>query len=509
MYNSGSVLYVLVEDNSLAQFLDRTLTLTMLRSMPLKVIPCGGWNGVFTQYERLIQNECAANQIVPILDSDTIERRVPRKSTLLDNLNLFRLSYDLEYAFENWMIAEALLQLQSSPFGEELTPRNYLALEHLIQRARSLSVQGSGPLYQCLEQCCREEYAHQGNDRSMFVSPSKVELASAVAEIVYSTGDFPSELALLVQHLERTAKSLGLVSDSANVTPSSMVLHYETVAALKLTGKILVSIVGHRPSLWLINLDKPEINPIKNNREISYASWSVNSNLIAGGARIHDSPEHKRGSILIFEESGIEKGWVSTHTSIGTESRPCWWPDGYSLLLYTHQGTTFRVTRDSKRWKQLYSDATASHCVSSTGRIARTRYDGNHYFLEVGSRDGNEPYQIIPNTTDVRGTVSWSHSGRYLAFANHTDINNRIGDVCIYDFHTQKTKYLTSHNGFPYFVCFSPDERFILFTWSKRNGHSSLRVVEIESSKVSNLLDGVPSELVIGCHGWCSTQDML
>lgn len=506
MNNSAPILHVLVEDDSLAEFLTHTLELTSLRSISVKIIACGGWNGVFIHYESLVKSGLDANWIIPIIDADTIEEHLPRKRAVLDNPNLLRLSYDLEFAFENWMLAEALLQLQFSPFGDDQSPLNYLACENEVQHARSISIQESRPLYLCLVQCFRDEYACQGNDKTKFVPPSKMNLSKAVAEIVYATREFPPELALLIKHLERIAKTLGLALTSSKMASNSMMLHRNAITAAKLSGKVLVSILGQRDSyLWSLDLDKCELHPINNKREISYASWSPNGKLIAGGARMHDSVEHKRGSVLIIEENGAEKGWVSTRTSIGSESLPCWWPDGQSLLLRTDKGT-FKASCDSKHWKQLYPNGTAYHCISRNGQIARTVYRDNRYYIEISSNDGNEPYSTIPDTTDVRSAVSWSSSGRYIAFANHTNINNYIGAVCVHDCRTHFTKFLTSHNGFPYFVCFSPDERFILFSWRDHQGLSSLRVVNIESRKVSILLDEVPSDLVFGCHAWRSSN---
>lgn len=507
MNNSAPMLHVLVEDDSLAEFLNHTLELTALRSVSVEIIPCGGWNGVFIHYESLVQSGLDPNWIVPIFDADTIEEHLPRKRSVLDNQNLLRLSYDLEFAFENWMLAEALLKLQFSPFGDDQSPRNYLACENEVQHARSISIQEGRPLYLCLVQCFRDEYARQGNDRTTFVPPSKMKLSKAIAEIVLSTREFPQELALLVKHLESIAKTLGLALTPSEMASNSMMLHRDAIMAAKLSGKVLVSILGQRDShLWILDLDKCKLHQINNNREISYASWSPNGTLIAGSARMHDSPEHKRRSVLIIEENGAEKGWVSTRTSIGSESLPCWWPDGQSLLLRTDKGTC-KASYDSKHWKQLYPNETAYHCISRNGQIVRTIYRDNRYYIEIGSSDGNEPYYTVPDTTDVRSAVSWSPSGRYIAFANHTNINNYIGAVCFHDCRTHTTKFLTSHYGFPYFICFSPDERSILFSWRDHQGHSSLRVVNIESRKVSILLDGVPSELVFGCHAWHSANE--
>src|SRR6266508_4841266 len=108
MSEADPTVHVLVEDDSLAAFLDRTLELTSLRSTSLEVIACGGWTGVFAHYAHLIQAGREPKRIVPVLDADTIEQRAPYERAVLDSPNLIRLSYDLEFAFENWMLSEAL-----------------------------------------------------------------------------------------------------------------------------------------------------------------------------------------------------------------------------------------------------------------------------------------------------------------------------------------------------------------------------------------------------------------
>jgi len=501
--SKSDLVYVLVEDDGLEVFLSRTLELTLILSDLIVVIPCGGWTGVFAYYERLVDSGCDPKQIVPILDADTIEERSPRERAVLDSPNLFRLSQDLEFAFENWMLAEALIPW--SPYGSEQTPQNYSACEHLVQKARSTSVRGGGTLYQHLEQFCREEYARQGLDQTAFVPPGKMELALAVSKIVRSTREFPRELGALVRHLERVVRDAGLDLAPSRIAPNSITLCTETIEAAKLSGKVLVSMSGGRyPSLWLIDFDRQEFRPFAaGSREMAYASWSPDGKLIAGMAIMHASPEYRRKSVLIVEESGVERGWVSTRTSVGVEGHPCWYPDGLSLLLRTDKGT-FQVSCDAKRWKQLYKES-AFHCISRNGRIARTVYRDGHYYLEIGSRGGNTPYHTVPGTTDVRGAVSWSPSGRYVAFANHmSNTSNAVGSVCIYDCPNRITRFLTSHYGHPYFVCFSPDERLVLFTWRDRQ-ERSLRIVDIESRAVSIVLDNTP-ELIIGCHAWRITN---
>lgn len=487
MPESAPMIRVLVEDDSLAEFLARTLEVTRIGLASVDVIACGGWTGVFAHYDRLIKSGCNPKQIVPVFDADTIEQRPPRKRAVLDNPNLFRLSYDLESAFENWMLAEALLPW--SPFGKERDPRNYLVCEGLVQRARSAGTRKGG-LYKSLELCCREEYARQGCDPTTFVPPSKMELALAVAEIVCSVREFPPELDALVKHLEDIARITGLNLAPLHKARNPMTLCSDAIKAARLSGQVILSVSGQPyPHLWLADFDKLEICPI---REMAYASWSPDGKLIAGMARMHTSPEYTRKSVLVIEASGIEKGWISTHAPIGSEGHPCWYPGGQSLVLRTDKGT-FKVSCDAKRWKWLYEEA-AFHCVSRTGRIARVRSSS----LEIGSRGGNEPYQPVSDATDVCGAVSWSPSGRYIAFVNH--ISHDRGAVCIYNCRDHTTKFLTSYNGFPYFVCFSPDERSVLFTWRDRQGHS-LRVVDIESYVVSVILDSA-FELIVGCHAW-------
>src|SRR5262249_42162566 len=152
--------------------------------------------------------------------------------------------------------------------------------------------------------------------------------------------------------------------------------------------------------------------PFGGGRQLSYASWSPDGSMVAGTGRFFS---HRRNTILILNADGSERNWVSTRTSNGAEDNPCWFPDGRRVLFRTGEGTTCRATHDGEQWRMVYSLGTAHHCVSPEGRIARTVYRNDKYHVEIGGKDGNEPYGPVPGTTDVRGAVSWSRTGRYLA----------------------------------------------------------------------------------------------
>jgi len=495
---------VLVEEESLVAFLDRTINLIVPESIQLEVISCNGWTEVFTRYAQLIQAGRKPLTIVPILDADTITHTTPANRAVLDNPNLFRLSYDLEFSYENWMLSEALIQLKCSPYGVDRSPQNFVACERLIQKARVATVQSGGTLLRQIEHYCREEYVRQDRDPTTFVLPSKKAMALCIAEIVRSTGQFPLELAALIHHLERTSRALGLKLKSAPTQANANSLNYALIDSEKLTGKILVSFSGHDyPLLWVIDLEARAVKPFaEGNRKMSRASWSPNGKLIAGQAPMEAFPECRRKSVLIIDENNLEKTWLSTRTPVGAEADPCWFPDGNYVAIRTGEGSTIKVSNDSKQWKELYQAPTAFHCVSSHKRIARTIYRNDHYFLEVSSREAREPFEQVPDTTDVRGAVSWSPTGRYTAFVNQ--VSDGVGSVCLYDNCKRTTRFLSSHYGWPYFVSFSPDERFVLFSWREKALQPSLRIVDVKTNAVLTLLENALSEPILGCHAWKS-----
>jgi WD40 repeat protein len=81
-------------------------------------------------------------------------------------------------------------------------------------------------------------------------------------------------------------------------------------------------------------------------------------------------------------------------------------------------------------------------------------------------------------------------------------IDSERGAICIYDVRKNETSYITSHDGSPYFVCYSPDERIVLYTWrDASSGHRSLRLVEIGSGKVYEIFQAIP-DIALSCHCW-------
>ena len=337
-----------------------------------------------------------------------------------------------------------------------------------------------------------DEYARQGSERSGYWLASKVELAKAAANIVRATGEFPPELVALLGHVEAIARASGIELVQPQVPAG---------AAAGLTGKALVSLMsGTFMDLWVLDFDRRVFEPFGGGgKQLSYASWSADGSMIAGTGRIF---RDRRNAILILNADGSERNWVSTRTSKGAEDNPCWFPDGRRVLFRTGEGTTCCASHDGEQWRTVYSLATAHHCVSLKGRIARTVYRNDKYHVEIGGKDGNEPYEAVPGTTDVRGAVSWSRTGRYLAIANL--IESGRGAVCIHDYGARErtTTFLTSHNGKPRSVCFSPDERHVLYTWRDRQGHWLVCAVNVETREISIVVPGRLPEPIIGCHAW-------
>lgn len=486
-------LYVLVEDDGLEYLLTRILPVFNVSENDVKVISGRGWTKLFSTYEELTKTTgIPPENIIPVLDADTIEENKPKgRSAVLDNPNLFRLHIDLEFSFDNWIIAESMINLKSSPFAINRTPINFSKCQTLIQTARTNCVNNRIGMYKAINEECKKEYSKSGKDASSFILPSKMEIAQAVTDILTRTKTLPPEIQNLIQII---AKNVGVNIESNNENePRFPDLNLRALDEAKPVGKVLLSVF---PKLFVLDFNKKSLTEISDNN-IARANWSPDGNMIATEARREN---HKPNSILLLEESGRMEGWVSRNISTAPEAEPCWFPNVKHILVRTDAGS-YIASIDSKSWKQVYKDATAYHCVSSSGRVSRTTYDqsSGKYFAEVGKKNANDPYQKVPNTTDVRGNVSWSGSGKFIAFANLID--SERGAVCIYDGHQNESMYITSHDGNPYFVCFSPDERFVLYTWQDLFGHKSLRLVEVNSGLQHEIFRSVP-DIALSCHGW-------
>ncbi len=260
-----------------------------------------------------------------------------------------------------------------------------------------------------------------------------------------------------------------------------------------LSGKILMSTF---PTLWSVVISENVVTVNRlSDRNIVNANWSHEGEIIA--SEVQNDLSKIAHSILLLDKNGQELKSLTRNVVNGYEAVPCWWPDSKSVVVKTDKGTC-NATLDSKNWPVLYNESTACHCVSKTGRIARTVHKNDRYYLEIGGKGGKGPFKLIDGTTDVRGNISWSPSGNHVAFANL--INYERGAICIYSFLGDNVQYITSHDGYPYYVCFSPDERFILYTWNDLKGNSSVRAIEIQSGRIITIFD--QAKVVIGCHAW-------
>jgi WD40 repeat protein len=491
---SNYKLYVLVEDDGLEYMLNGFLPILNIPHHDVKVISGRGWTKLFSTYEQLTnQTGISPGIIIPVLDADTIQENRPKgKSDVLDNPNLFRLNFDLEFAFDNWILAEALINLNASPFESTRTPTNFSKCQALVQAARVNCVKNGPGMYKALDKECKAEYSKLGKDPTSFVLPSKMEIAKAITEILIRTNTLPDEIKNLVQIIAKKIEvDLALNKEKEPQFPD---LNLKALEECKPDGKVLLSIF---PKLFILDFDKKSLTEFSDNH-IARANWSPDGKLIASEAKRENI---KPNSVLLLKENGEIKGWVSRQISTAPEAEPCWFPDGNQILVRTEAGS-YIASLDAKNWKQVYKDATAFHCVSINGRIVRTTYDqsSGKYFAEVGKKNAGDSYLKIPHTTHVEGAVSWSSSGMFVAFANMID--NERGAVCIYDVRQNESIYITSHNGSPYFICYSPDERFVLYTWrDASSGHRSLRLVEIGSGKVYEIFHAI-SDIALSCHCW-------
>lgn len=496
-------LYIIVEDDGFKLFLDRSLHITFLSEDSVQIVAGGGWTNLFNRYKGLLDSGIDPSIIIPIIDADTLGEANPRENReVLANPNLIRLHRDLEFSFDNWMIAEALIDLNSSPFTNDRDPLNFSKCFRLVNVARQVSIKEDIQFYRALNETFKDEYAAVGKgDRSACVLPSKVELAKAVAEIVARNRIFPEELARVAAQIEEIAviNDTGIRKDEKfGFGKFSPEIRKEN----RLEGKVLVSLGG---KLWIIDFNLLQIYAFNDDTSwhINKSCWSHDGRFVASEA--YKNNKRTRG-VIIFGEDGTEKEFLTRNVTYGSESEPCWFSDDKSVLIKTEKGLC-RKFIGSYDWPLVLgteTGTTSSQCVSLHGRIAINRYDkatGN-YFLHIGARDAREPYDKVAGLTDTRAGVAWSSDGQHVAFVNHID--SERGAVCIYDNRSKKVEYITSHDGFPNYLCFSPENKFIIYTWRRaKDGYRELRLVDVSSRRIVVLFHEIP-DMIIGCHAWKS-----
>jgi hypothetical protein len=393
---SNYKLYVLVEDDGLECILNGTLPIFNILQNDVCIIPGRGWTKLFSTYDELTKGAgIDPGIIIPVLDADTIQANKPKgKWTVLDNPNLFRLNIDLEFTFDNWILAEALISLNASPFESNRTPTNFSKCQALVQAARVNCIKNGLGMYKALDKECKGEYSKLGRDPTSFVLPSKMETAKAITEILIRTNTLPVEIKNLVQNI---AKKIGVdLALNREKEPRFPDLNLKTLEECKLDGKVLLSIF---PKLFILDFNKKSLTEFSGNY-IARGNWSPDGNLIASEARRENK---KPNSVLLLKENGEIKGWISRQISTAPEAEPCWFPDGNQILVRTEAGS-YIASIDAKNWKRIYKDATAYHCVSINGQIVRTTYDqpSGKYFAEVGKKNAGDPYHKIPHTTPCR-----------------------------------------------------------------------------------------------------------
>lgn len=490
-------LHIIVEDDGLAHILRETLAMTLL-PVPeeINIVEGGGWTSMFVRYNELIEKGVDSTRIIPILDGDTVADRNPRSGNdMLLNPSLVRLYKDLEYAYDNWMVAEAIVEMDSLLFDGDFSPKSLVSCLSLIISARRNSSQGRIPFYVSLENECKEYYERRGGERTAFVLPTKVELAKKIAEISLRNRIFPEQLDKIVQHVESVASAKGIELLPIKVQLVSHIT--ETVKSEpELHGKILISVGGR--FLWVLDLDVHKFYRVPSDDRLNFgkASWSPDGEMIACAV--------KAKGVLIIKSDGTGQRTLSRNVSYGYETNPCWFPTGQSILINTELGLC-RKNLSSIDWPIVFPTdhgTIADDCVSRSGRIAVNHYnrtDGK-YYLHVGGRDATMPYERVPNINDTRAGVSWSPDGRTVAFVNQID--SERGAVCVYDNGNKKTRFVSSHDGLPRYVSFSPDGRFVVYTWQDtKTNYQELRAVDVISRKITILMTNV-SDFLIGCHAW-------
>jgi hypothetical protein len=162
-----------------------------------------------------------------------------------------------------------------------------------------------------------------------------------------------------------------------------------------------------------------------------------------------------------------------------------------------HNGPVLSVSVDGERWSECLGDDTGVFCQAA-GRFRARTVQGERYSLELGrSWSALSP---VGGVNDVRGRISWSHAGDQLAFTEY-QLSGERGCIAVVNKQDRHPQVATPLAWSPYWVSWSPDDRFVAFSCLAGHGDRPLRVVDVKTGEVRCLLHSM-SEIVMGCRAW-------
>lgn len=482
---------VLFEDKGTANFFERLRGELGLERVTLEV--GGGWTKTYRRYEQLAQHNDPM-QIVPILDADTITKHAPSTRAILRNPNKFRFSHDFEWAFCDWMLADAItLFLESACAPLSLRDgATIVDLEQVVRMARNRARATKTSIYSALKAALASWLNDRGIDPTSFPLPEKARLANVLGSRLAGLHVLPHELEQAACRIQHVAGGGGSPESqrAAWSTKADGVVE-STVRDLNLSGRILLTINGR---LHALQLPGSTLDPFGPDRPLYFASWSPNFSKIAAIAV--DRHTSKRTKLLILSAEGVVESEIDQGVPTGGPNEPCWHPNGQSLLV-KHNGPVLCVTVDGERWSEGLGQETGAYCQAHGGFRART-VQGNTYRLELGRSWAK--LSPVEGARDVRGWISWSHAGDQLAFTEY-QLSGERGCVAVVGKKDRRTAIVTPLASSPYWVSWSPNDRFVAFSCLGGSGGEPLRVINVATGDVRSLLHA-ESEIVMGCRAW-------
>jgi hypothetical protein len=483
---------VLFEDKGAEDFFERLRPELGLENVVFRV--GSGWIPTYKCYEELAQ-ENDPRQIIPVLDADTITDPPPRTRTILRNPNLFRFSVDFEWAFDDWMLTDAIakfLKEAGVPLSME-DPAHLVALNKMVQSARLSAWNTKTPIYLVLKKALAEWLTCHEVDATSFPLPDKAKLADNLGRRLAGLHELPSEVEQLVCRIQQTA-DLGPSDryERAVWRMNTNRVVESTISDLRLQGEILLTIDNR---LYILHLPQGKLSQFGPDEPIYYASWSPDCSMIAANM-IHSRSGTTASHLVILSRAGAILSEINQGIPTGGPTEPCWHHSGESLLV-KHNGPILSVSVDGERWSKCLGEDTGAFC-QATGRFRARTVQGGRYSLELG-RSWNA-LSPVDGSNDVRGRISWSHTGDRLAFTEYQLSENR-GCVAVVNKQDRLSRVATPLAWSPYWVSWSPDDRFVAFSCLADHGDRPLRIVDVKTGEVRCLLHST-SEIVMGCRAW-------
>lgn len=486
--DKGFKILVLFEDKGAADFFEQLRPELGLMNVIFEV--GGGWTKTYQRYDELAL-QVESRQIVPVLDADTITNRQPIARTILRNPNLFRFSKDFEWAFEDWMLADAIaLFLQSAGARINLRdPEIKIQLEQVVRSARGEAMQTKNPIYPVLKRTFAQWLVRHDIDPTSFPLPDKALLANILGKRLAYLHVLPQEVELAAYRIQQLA---GVPCSTERVVWNTNAggIVENTVRDTKLIGRILLTINGR---LNMLHLPTGILTPWGPNKPIYFATWSPDYSKIAA-VLVERYPNFKRTKLLILSPEGDVLSEITQGVPTGGPNEPCWHSNGKAIFV-KHNGPILLVSENGERWSEVLDGKTGMYCQASSGFCARTVQDRG-YKLEMGKSWAK--LSPVEGARDVRGWISWSNAGDQLAFTEY-HLSNDHGYVAVVNKKYRCVRVITPLAWSPYWVSWSPDDRFVAFSCIE--GKEPLRIADVRTGEVRSLFYA-SGEVVMGCKAW-------